>query len=220
MSSQIVMAGATGLVGGDTLKFLLDEPGITSVISVSRKEVNVENDKLIQCITNDLSLPDLGWSASYVSRVGIITLGTTLKKAGSKEKLRLVDVELVVKTATAMKQAGIDRLLVVSCHGAKVDSSSFYLRCKGEMEQRLGQLGFSSLVIFRPGPIAGERGESRLDEKVIQVVSKLLRPFFIGGLQNWLPTESTDVAKAIVRLTTEDTKGTVVLRRKEILQGN
>ncbi|GAM58080.1 nucleoside-diphosphate-sugar epimerases [Vibrio ishigakensis] len=199
MNTSIVIAGATGLVGRETLEALLQDVRVAQVISLSRRKIEMEHSRLQQWITADLSKPKSPLMNVQPS-VGIITLGTTLKKAGSKENLRAIDVDLVVNTATKMKKMGVERLYVVSCLGANTKAMSHYLQCKGEMEAQIEALGFTGTTFMQPGPLAGNRDEQRTDEKLLQGAMKLISPLMIGKLKNYVPIEAKLVAKAINRL--------------------
>ena len=59
-------------------------------------------------------------------------LGTTIKKAGSKEAFRRIDFDAVVDFAKAARARRAQRgFAVVSSVGASPSSSNFYLRVKG-----------------------------------------------------------------------------------------
>jgi uncharacterized protein YbjT (DUF2867 family) len=92
----------------------------------------------------------------------ICATGTTIKKAGSKEAFRSVDLPL--SFARLAHQAGAQDFALVSAIGASVDSSFFYARVKGELERDVREIGFRSLTILRPSIIEGERDEVRLAE--------------------------------------------------------
>ncbi|MDK9759902.1 nucleoside-diphosphate sugar epimerase, partial [Vibrio sp. D173a] len=130
--------------------------------------------------------------------VGVIALGTTIKKAGTKEKLRSIDVDLVVSTAQSMKNMGVKHLIVVSCLGADNNARSHYLRCKGQMETKVELLNFEKTTFLHPGPLAGNRQESRPDEKLLQGALKVFRPLMLGSLKKYLPIQATSIAKSIV----------------------
>ncbi len=93
--------------------------------------------------------------------VALCCLGTTLRQAGSQERFRAVDLECVLAFARAARAANAQRLVVISSVGADPGARSFYLRTKGEMEQRLVEAGFESLDILQPSLLLGWRGEMR-----------------------------------------------------------
>lgn len=84
MSIKAVIFGATGAVGNNVLKSLINNPSIASVTEVSRKHLDVTDDKIEKVtLTDDVKLRN-----DY--DLVFITLGTTRKKAGSAEQFEKV----------------------------------------------------------------------------------------------------------------------------------
>lgn len=197
MNRTIIIAGASGLVGRETLSALLNSENFGTVYALSRREVNKEHHKLKQIIDSNLNVPAIALDSVF-PEVGVIALGSTIKKAETKEKLRAIDVELVASTAENMKYLGVKHLIVVSCLGADSNAHSHYLRCKGEMEEQVELLNFEKTTFLHPGPLAGNRQENRPDEKLLQGALKVFRPLMLGSLKKYLPIQATNIAKSIV----------------------
>jgi uncharacterized protein YbjT (DUF2867 family) len=198
-NSSVIVAGATGLIGGHVMEQLLAEPSVQTVYALTRSQIKRQpaSNKLIQIINNDLDITQ--WDEGHPRpTLGVICLGTTIKQAGSKAALRKVDVELVTHVAQTMKFLGVKRVAVVSSYGASQTSYSHYLKCKGQMEQNLIRIRFKQLFIARPGPLLGNRTKPRSDEKFLQTLSPLFKPFMIGRLKNLRPIESESVAKTML----------------------
>lgn len=199
---SIVIAGTTGLVGKSTLDIALDSASISHIYSLSRHAIKIDHEKLTQWLDPELNPPSID-TLSALPTVGVIALGSTIKKAGSKARLHAIDVELVVNVAKNMHALGVQHIIAVSCIGASTSAGSHYLRCKGEMEVALQQIDFKQVSFMQPGPLSGVREEPRTDEKLLQSVMKVIGPLMIGPLVNYKPIESSDVAAAIVQLATE-----------------
>ncbi|MCA0937089.1 NAD(P)H-binding protein [Vibrio alginolyticus] len=216
----VIIAGATGLVGSKVVTHLVSQPGIHTLYSLSRRPLDNISDpknKIIPMIDADLSI--LNWDDQQSTpEIGFICLGTTLKQAGSKENLRKVDVDLVTNVARQMKMIGVTRLAVVSSLGANSKSSSHYLSCKGQMEENIEELGFDEVVFVRPGPLVGQRAQSRTDEKIVQGIFSAIRPFMVGKLANFVPINAEDVAKAMIyQVFSYQQDPVVYLHRREML---
>ncbi|CAE6903562.1 NAD(P)H-binding protein [Vibrio sp. B1FLJ16] len=216
----VIIAGATGLVGSKVVTHLVSQPGIHTLYSLSRRPLDNISDpknKIIPMIDADLSI--LNWDDQQSTpEIGFICLGTTLKQAGSKENLRKVDVDLVTNVARQMKMIGVTRLAVVSSLGANSKSSSHYLACKGQMEENIKELGFDEVVFVRPGPLVGQRVQSRTDEKIVQGIFSVIRPFMLGKLANFVPIDAEDVAKAMIyQIFSYQQDPVVYLHRREML---
>lgn len=196
-SKVAIVAGGSGLVGHELMMLLLKEDAIAKVHAMGRRPTHLSHSKLKEHIHVDLSITQ--WDEdSPPPEIGFICLGTTLKQAGSKEKLAKVDVDLVCHVAQEMKLLGVTRIAVVSSYGADPDSYSHYLKCKGRMESAVSKMGFERVVFVRPGPLSGERDKPRKNEIVTEYVLKLLSPLLIGKLANFKPISGKDVAQCML----------------------
>ena len=202
-SISIIIAGSTGLIGHHLLNFALKSEDVECVYSLSRRPIDEASTKLTQLVTPDLSIDKMAFADNTPS-TGFITLGTTIKKAGSKAALKAVDVSLVVEVAQSMHEVGVEHIYIVSCIGASSSALSHYLKCKGEMEDIITQVGFKSVTFMQPGPLAGERAEARKDEVLLQGVMSVLNPLMKGFLLNYKPIEGETVAQSMLGLAVEN----------------
>ncbi|NRF28243.1 NAD(P)H-binding protein [Vibrio coralliilyticus] len=192
----VMVAGATGLIGTELIKQMLEEDPVTRIYALSRRELPFFHPKLEVLQNKQLQVQE--WDTDKPSpKYGFICLGTTIKQAGSKQELERVDYELVCDVAQTMKVVGVTHLAVVSSYGASVRSLSHYLRCKGKMEMAIERLGFEHITFVRPGPLVGLRDTPRTDEAIVQVVLKSLRPLMFGKLAKLIPIQASEVAKAM-----------------------
>lgn len=210
-SRTVLVAGASGLVGREILKGLLDDDSVAAVHSLGRRELPLQHPKLTQHIVDFQALPAL-------PRVdeAFIALGTTIKVAGSQEAFRAVDCDAVIAVAKAARAAGATRLGVVSAMGANARSSVFYNRVKGDTEAALSALGFETLVIARPSFLAGDRealGQPvRSGEGLALNVSRWLAPLIPD---NYRSIDARCVARALLT-TVPVTQGRRVLLSGEM----
>ncbi|HZD93360.1 MAG TPA: NAD(P)H-binding protein, partial [Candidatus Sulfotelmatobacter sp.] len=154
-SRTAVVLGASGLVGGFCLKSLVDDTDYTRVLTFGRKELPpLTRAKVTQRVADlgSLSAEDFRGAQDVFS-----ALGTTIRKAGSPEAFRRVDLELPLRAAQEALKAGAEQFVVVSSVGADPASKNFYLRIKGELEQELAKLPFRALHILRPSLLIGKR---------------------------------------------------------------
>ena len=150
-----LLVGATGLVGRALLPLLLAGKHYRRVHVLLRHEApHIKASRKLQVHQVDFTqLPAPFPTADDV----FITLGTTIRIAGSEAAFRQVDFAFVVNTARAARAAGATRLAVVSALGADARSRVFYNRVKGEMEAAIAQLGYKSIVIAQPSLLLGDR---------------------------------------------------------------
>ncbi|MCB8963907.1 MAG: NAD(P)H-binding protein [Bacteroidales bacterium] len=199
MEKVAAVFGSTGLVGNQLIHLLSDNKNYIKVLAYMRKPVSNLPVKIISTeLTDSFAIP------ADVDDV-YVCIGTTMRKAGSKEAFQKVDFELVRSVAQRAKDAGVKRLLVVSSIGANVDSSNFYLRTKGQMEEAVKQLGFTLCGIVRPSLLLGKRDEFRFGEKLGVFFYKLFGFIFVGPLRKYRGIYAVDVAKSMVMLALSST---------------
>ncbi len=150
---NIVMLGATGAVGTEVVSTLLTMPELASLTLLGRREVeDICHDGLHQ---HKLDIFDPG---SYIMHLpghdtAICTLGVGEPSKVSREDFVRIDKLAVLDFATACKTAGIRHFQLLGSIGSDVNSRSFFLRTKGELEEGLKALAFERLSIFQPSMI-------------------------------------------------------------------
>lgn len=197
---KIIVAGATGLVGGHLIEYANQQESIEKIVCVGRKEIRTREkiSSVVAPFDDVLRLESEIKSKHLQFDMGFCALGTTIKTAGTREAFRKVDFEYVVHFAKVCKNLGVTRFGVVSAMGSDLNSWSFYLRVKGEMEEALKDIGFEHLVIARPSLLLGQRGEFRLGEAVAQTLNPLLKWAYKGPLAQVKPVLASDVAKTLL----------------------
>lgn len=170
---KILILGASGLVGSALLKQALNDPRILMVVAPSRKPLPL-HPKLICPLISFESLPPAEdwWHVDAI----ICALGTTIKKAQSKEVFYRVDHDYPLLAAQMGQKNGVQTYVLNSAAGANSNSAIFYNKVKGEVENDLIKMNFNSLTIARPGLIGGDRKESRPGELVAKYITKALQP--------------------------------------------
>ena len=211
----VLLLGATGLVGGHILKGLLEHPYCGRVVTLTRSAItDAKAFSKLDTRIIDFERPD-DWRDQVVADQTICALGTTIRKAGSREAFRRVDFEYPLMVARAVLNGGCRHFLLVSAMGADPNSRVFYNRVKGELEAAILTLGFTSVSIFRPSLLLGDRREFRLGEAVGQVLSGWLA---FAVPKRYRPIHARTVAAAMVRVAALDTSGTRVLASNAIAE--
>jgi uncharacterized protein YbjT (DUF2867 family) len=195
-SKVVWLAGASGLTGGCVLDALLEAPDVSRVLAVSRRPLGREHPRLANRIVQFGRLEEQLKGASC--DVAFCCLGTTLRKAGSQEQFRAVDVDCVIAFARAAKAANARRLVVISSVGADPGARNFYLRTKGEMERGLEELGFESLDILQPSVLLSWRSEMRPLELVAGLLMPLVNPLLSGNYLAYRGIPARTVAAAML----------------------
>ena len=198
-----LIAGSSGLIGSHLLSILLESEQYDNIISIGRRNLDIEHSKLTQRIIdfNNIDLEDQKVDDIFCC------LGTTMKKAGTKEKFRLVDFQYPINIASYFLARGAKRFLLVSAMGAKSNSRVFYNSVKGEVEIAVNKLGYARTDVFRPSLLLGDRGESRFGEDIGKVVMKVFGFFFMGSLKNYKAIKGEKVARAMLHFAQEENSG-------------
>lgn len=191
-----LLLGATGLVGGALLDELLANDAYIRVIAPTRRPMHRTSPKLENPVINFDHLED--YAGKLPCHDVFIALGTTIKKAGSKEAFRKVDFDYIVKGALVARAGGASQCLLVSSSGADTDSRFFYTSVKGQTEEAIKDLGFWATHIFQPGVLVGNREEFRLGERIGIGVSNLLRSISPAILGDYNPTRVAVLAQKMV----------------------
>jgi len=209
---HVVIAGATGLIGCELVRQLHERPEV-SFAALVRKEGPLRNlSDRVQEIPFDFEDP-----ASY-ARIGteipcdilLCAIGTTMKKAGTKDAFRRVDYG--IPKALIQRAAELDPKPVfglVSSAGAG-HPKGFYLQVKAEVERVLLDSGLPYAIV-RPSLLMGERAEFRLGEKLaLMFLAKpflgLARTFAPHSKLVWkyAPIEAAKVAEALLRVCVDE----------------
>jgi uncharacterized protein YbjT (DUF2867 family) len=206
---RAILAGATGLVGGECLRQLLESPRYERVVVVTRRALDPVpgHDKLRVVVVEFDRLGDVR-SRLRGDHV-FCALGTTIRKAGSQRRFREVDYEYPLRLAQLTLKDGARHFSVVSALGASPSSPFFYSRVKGEMEAGLRQQGWPSLAILRPSLIAGERAESRPLERVSEHMLRF-------APATWRPVAARDIAAAMIATALREPAGVEVIESRDI----
>jgi uncharacterized protein YbjT (DUF2867 family) len=191
-----LLFGATGLVGGELLELLLADSAYRQVTVIGRRQLPLQSDKLRQVVADLDEIETLG-DCFAVDDV-FCCLGTTIKKAKSREAFRRVDFAYPLKIAAMAKQSGAG-FFVISAVGADAGSPFFYNKVKGELEQALKGLALPALHIFRPSLLLGDRAELRIGERLAAIVMKPLSFMLTGPLRKYRPIPARTVAAAMLQ---------------------
>jgi uncharacterized protein YbjT (DUF2867 family) len=211
---RALLLGASGLVGGHCLDKLLNDDAYGKVLTLGRRLLPLEHPKLEQHVVDFARLAEF---ASLVRGEDIFScLGTTIKKAGTREAFRLVDYTYQYEAARIASQAGAEQLLLVSSLGADARSSIFYNRVKGELEDAVSGLPLSGIQIFRPSLLLGERAEFRRGERVSEYAMKTFSFLMVGPLEKYRPVQASAVAAAMLKVAGEHPAGVNVFESDRI----
>ena len=200
-----LIIGSTGLIGSQLLNLLLDSNDYLKVITFVKRDTGIKHPKLTQYVI-DFDKPET-YKDLVVGDDFFCTIGTTIKKAGSKKAFRKVDFEYPRQFAAFALQNKVQKYLIISSLSADASSGNFYLKTKGEIQDFLKDCNFESVSVLQPSLLLGNRTEFRLGEKVGAFFMKTLSFLFLGNLKKYKPIEGKTVAKALLKIAQTNNKG-------------
>ncbi|HEY8967259.1 MAG TPA: hypothetical protein VIM58_12480 [Candidatus Methylacidiphilales bacterium] len=175
---NVLLFGATGMVGRGVLRECLLDPGVVRVRSVGRTSTGYSHPKLEETI-----LPDVGDLAAREAEVSgfdacFFCLGVSSVGMKEEDYRRLTyDLTLAVARRLARLNPGMTFIYV---SGTGTDSTekgrTMWARVKGKTENDLLRLPFRAVYLFRPGaiePLHGIRSRTPLFNALYTV----LKPF-------------------------------------------
>src|SRR5258706_6683086 len=200
-----LLAGATGLIGGQLLDLLLKGNHYTQVIAISRIPLKNSHSKLRNIVADIASL-ELHKNQLGADDV-FCCLGTTMRQAKTKEAFWQVDFDYCVLLAKLARENGAKQFLLVSALGASKSSFIFYNKVKGWTEDAVSSMGFESVHIFRPSLLEGPRTEHRAWEGAVKWFYSVFG-FLVP--EKYKAIESVKVARAMLELADQVWKGNFI----------
>ncbi|MBK5209891.1 MAG: nucleoside-diphosphate sugar epimerase [Flavobacteriaceae bacterium] len=198
MKKTAIILGATGLTGTHLLKLLIDDNRYEKIKLFSRKKIEGLPSKVEQFIGNIIELES--FRPDFNADVVFCCIGTTLKKSPDKNVYRSIDYGIPTKAAQLSKENKIETFMVISALGANPDSTLFYNKLKGEMEEKVLSYNIKNTFILQPSYIKGDRNENRPLERIYDVLFPLVSLFLVGKLKKYKTIKATTITDAMCNL--------------------
>jgi uncharacterized protein YbjT (DUF2867 family) len=161
---NVIITGATGMVGEGVLLTCLDHPAIACVLLVGRKPYGLQHPKLKECIVPDfMHLEDVsgqlaGYDACFFC-AGISSVGK------SEAEYTHITYDVTLNFAGVLASLN-PQMVFCYVSGAHTDSTEkgkvMWARVKGRTENALTRLGFRGVYNFRPGFMRATPGQQNL----------------------------------------------------------
>jgi len=159
---DVVLFGATGMVGQGVLRECLLDRDVKRVLSIGRQVTGRTDPKLREIVRADLFRFDdiesdlSGYDACFFC-LGVASAGKT------EEEYRRITHDIAVAAATTLVKVN-PRMTFVFVSGAGTDSSekgrTMWARVKGSTENALLRMPFKAAYMFRPAFIQPMHGET------------------------------------------------------------
>jgi uncharacterized protein YbjT (DUF2867 family) len=157
---NIIITGATGMVGEGVLLEILDNPKVQRVLMVNRKHFDLTHPKLSELIVPDFMNIDRhadelsGYDACFYC-AGISSIGL------DEATYTHITYDITMCMARALQRKNPTMVFTfVSGRGTNIHGRQMWARVKGKTEKDLLGVGFKSVYNFRPAlmkPVKGQR---------------------------------------------------------------
>ena len=212
---NLVIIGATGMVGGYALRYALEHPAIGRATTIGRRKVGISHPKLKEVLHQDFA--DCSPLAEVLSdqHAAIFCLGAYTGSVSDPE-LRTITVDYTMEFARVLHGSSPDAAFAFfSGSGADPTGRSriSFARYKGEAENALLATGFASVYIFRPAyiyPVTSRR-EPNFGYRLLRAIYPAFRLIFPHQV-----IRADDLARAMVDVAvrgTEERQGLVLENR-------
>jgi len=212
MKKSAILIGASGAVGSDLLQLLLADERYDVIKLFSRSKSNITHPKIEEHVIDLFELAS--YKAIFTADEVYCCIGTTKAKTPDKETYKKIDSGIPVAAAKLAKVNGIQTFIVISAIGADADSSIFYNRTKGEMQEAVLGESIPKTHILQPSLIVANRKEGRIMEKVAEGFMWLLNPLLFGNAAKYKSIKALTIAKAMIKLANNGYKTVVVTSDK------
>ena len=206
MPYSVILVGSSGLIGSNLLSELIQSEAISEILLLVRRSTDVSSSKVKELIVN-FEKPN-SYSIDIQADIIYSCLGTTKSETPNSSLYRQIDLEYPLNLAKLGQKNGVAQFHIISSLGADAGSSNSYLKLKGELEQELKKLSMSSLHIYQPSFLIGERKKDRLADKIMKPVFRLIDLLLIGPLKKYRSIKAADVARVMLNQSIKDLKGT------------
>ncbi len=211
-TQHALVLGATGATGRELVAQVRANPAFGEVSIFVRKKPDLEHQKL-KVHEIDFS-KRFDYKSLVVGDVLFSALGTTLKDAGNKTKQYEVDYTYQYEFAKMASENGVNYYSLVSSYGANKNSCFFYLKTKGDLEEEIKKLSFTSTHIFQPPTLIRQADLLRPKERRgIRMLNMLNR---VGILTSQKPLSVSVLAKKMIDEVLHNKQGKTTYQPKDI----
>jgi uncharacterized protein YbjT (DUF2867 family) len=163
---NVILFGATGMVGQGVLRECLLDPEVESVMAIGRSAIEQQHEKLHEIVLKTLT--DLSSVENRLSGYDACFFCLGVSSAGmSEDDYRRVTYDLSLSVAATLARLN-PAMTFIYVSGAGTDSSEhgrmMWARIKGKTENALLAMPFKAAYMFRPGyiqPMHGVRTKTK-----------------------------------------------------------
>ncbi len=197
---RAIVLGATGAVGANIVKELLQSPSYVGVSTIGRRihpGLDGSNAKLNQHIVDVFDPKSYERYLTDHSHA-FCAFGIGQPSKTHPEEFQKVDIDAVLHFAAACRAQGVGHISVMTSVGSNSKSSIRYLRLKGELERDIAGMGFPRTSFFRPSMLITPNNRYGLMQGILLKATPLLDPFLLGPLSRYRSIKVSELGKAMV----------------------
>ena len=176
---DVLLFGATGMVGQGVLRECLLDPAVRKVLAIGRNRTGQQHPKLQELVHQDLL--DLAAVEPEVLGIDACFYCLGVSSAGmSEERYRRVTYDMTMAAAQTLVKVNPE-MTFIYVSGMGTDSTErgrvMWARVKGKTENALLRMPFKARYMFRPGFIQPQHG-IRSKTKLYRTIYAVTRPIY------------------------------------------
>jgi uncharacterized protein YbjT (DUF2867 family) len=214
---RLVIVGATGMVGGYALRYVLEHPAVERVTAIGRRKVGITHPKLREILHADFKDCSALAAALSGQDAAVFCLGAYTGAVPDAE-LRIITVDYTIESARVLRASSPEAAFsFLSGSGADPTGRSRmpFARYKGEAEKALHGAGFPCVYLFRPAYIypVEPRKEPTFSYRLLRGVYPAFRILFPNQV-----IRADDLARAMLYVVVRETeeRGTFIFENRDI----
>ena len=200
---NVILFGATGMVGQGVLRECLLDPDVHQILSIVRTPPGQEHAKLRELVHTDFF--DYSAIESQLTGYDACFFSLGVSSAGMDEaKYKHLTYDLTLATANILARLN-PNMTFLYVSGAGTDSTGrgriMWARIKGKAENDLLKLPFRAAYMFRPGviqPLHGIRSKTKLYQTFYTVLNPIL-PLLKSAFPQYITT-TEQLGRAMLRV--------------------
>src|SRR3984885_10417769 len=200
---NVILFGATGLVGQGVLRECRLDPDVQQVLSIARPPSGPHHENLHELIHANFF--DYSEVESQLTGLDACFFSLGVSSAGMDEaKYTHLTYDLTLSAATTLAKLN-PQMTFIYVSGAGTDSSergrSMWARIKGKSENDLLKLPFKAAYMFRPGaiqPMHGIRSKTKLYQAFYSILGPIM-PLLKSTFPQYITT-TEQLGRAMLRV--------------------
>jgi uncharacterized protein YbjT (DUF2867 family) len=197
---NIIVTGATGLVGAEVIREAIKDDGISSITALARRPLTIPAHPKLNTVIHKEFMNYSGLEKLFAMNDACLWCLGISQSQVSREEYHVITYDYTIAAAKAMLKANpVMTFMFLSGEGADTteQSKTLFARVKGKAENELQRMPFKSLFLIRPAAIRPVHPNPNAPFiyklfKPLFPVMELLRPSYV--------INSVQLAKAMLEI--------------------